>query len=378
MIEEEEDEEPIVITELKGQTYDIVSMCLLGKLWTNRSFNMFGLMETMKKLWGPTQGVSCRELGHNLISFQFKSKRDMKRVLDMEPWHFNKHILVLKQFTGDTQPSAMKIDKTPFWIRVYDLPMVGREEKVLKQIGARFGEVIDIDRETMNGISRSVRMKILLKLEHPLKRGTKIKIGNAESCWITVTYERLPYFCYSCGKLGHTYKDCLQRNEKYEEDEVIEDDLSYGDWMRASPMKMVRNVLDRNSEGNDKMSHAIFTPRSEGIKSKTRVESEIQIEPEVRTETKERKCGEEEDQVSELLNGLQRVEVSGGNEEKHITTNKQTKNPSANIIHLTTKTSITQTKNLSPGQTKNLTPDLPTKIMHPEEMSTTKLTPFVS
>lgn len=43
----------------------------------------------MKKLWNPTQGMTCSDLGNNLIAFQFKSL--------MEPWNFNKHVLVLKK-----------------------------------------------------------------------------------------------------------------------------------------------------------------------------------------------------------------------------------------------------------------------------------------
>lgn len=57
LVEEEDDEEPILIVESDEPNDDTVSICLLGKLWTSRSYNMFGLMKTMKKLWGPSQGV---------------------------------------------------------------------------------------------------------------------------------------------------------------------------------------------------------------------------------------------------------------------------------------------------------------------------------
>lgn len=117
-------------------------------------------------------------MGLNLISFQFKTKRDMKWVLAIEPWHFNKHVLVLKPFRGDIQPSTIKFDSTPFWIKVYDLPMVGREEKVLRQIGSRFGDVLEIEHKVLEGISRSVRMKVLVQLDKPLKEGQKFRLGS--------------------------------------------------------------------------------------------------------------------------------------------------------------------------------------------------------
>lgn len=89
----------------------------------------------------------------------------------MEPSQFNKHILVLKTISNDVQPSLMKFDSTS-WIRIYDIPLRGRDEKVIRQIGSRFGEVEDIDANTINGISRSVRIKIRLDLNKPMKRGT--------------------------------------------------------------------------------------------------------------------------------------------------------------------------------------------------------------
>lgn len=67
-------------------------------------------------------------------------------------------MLVLKKITNEVQPSAMVFDTTPFWIRIYDLPRIGREVATIRQIGARFGEVLEIDHTTLSGITQSVRV----------------------------------------------------------------------------------------------------------------------------------------------------------------------------------------------------------------------------
>lgn len=108
-----------------------------------------------------------------MIAFQFNTMRDLKRVKDMEPWHFNKHILVLKQITKDVQPSAMKFDEVPMWVRVYDLPINGKNADTIKQIGGRIGKVIEIDKETISSITRSVRIKVGIHLNKPLRRGLR-------------------------------------------------------------------------------------------------------------------------------------------------------------------------------------------------------------
>lgn len=203
MVYEEEEDEPIQIDDSHDATDETVTLCLPGKLWTDRPYNKYGLIETMKKVWCLSKGMICRELGDNLISFQFNNKRDLDSVITMEPWQFNKHILVLNPISGDIQPSLQKFDSCPFWIRLYDIPVRGRGEVTLRQIGMRFGVVKEIDSSTTTGIARSVRMKVVIGLTKPLRRGTKIKIGNSEPCWVPITYERLPSFCYWCGKLAY-------------------------------------------------------------------------------------------------------------------------------------------------------------------------------
>lgn len=259
IIEDEEEEEPLHIANQTTPNDTTVAMCLIEKLWTERSFNAYGLMDTMKKLWNPAKGVTCRELGQNMISFQFQSKKDMNRVLSMEPWHFNKQVLVLKPITAETQLWKMEFNTIHFWIRIYDLPFSSREEETMRQIGGRFGKVLEIDKDTITGVSRSVRIIVEIRIHKLLKRGTKIKIGNKPPTWLPITYERLPTFCYLCGKLGHLHKDCPNTQDDEEKEESVEDDcLPYGNWMRASPMKITRGLNERNGDAKDKLRRFLF------------------------------------------------------------------------------------------------------------------------
>lgn len=267
-VDDEDEEEPVQIPGELEVTDETVSLCLLGKLWTNRPYNMYGLFETMKKLWCPTKGMICRDMGANLLSFQFHSKRDLERVVAMEPWHFNKHVLVLKPITNETQPSQMKFDKTQFWIRLYDVPMMGRSEVCLKQIGSRFGEVVEIDTSTTDGLTKSVRIRVVLDLNKPIKRGTKIKIGTSTPCWIPATYERLSSFCYWCGNLGHTTKDCEKLHELEDEQGQIKEEANGGMGFRelhffniAMLAKQMWNIMQHPESLTHKILKAKYFPR---------------------------------------------------------------------------------------------------------------------
>lgn len=77
----------------------------------------------------------------------------MKNVLSMEPWSFNKHILVLRALASNEQPSMMKFDRALWWIRLYDILMMGREEGYLKQIGRKVGSFLEFDITTTTGLA---------------------------------------------------------------------------------------------------------------------------------------------------------------------------------------------------------------------------------
>lgn len=49
-----------------------------------------------------------------------------------------------------------------------------------------------------------------------------------DEVWVPITYEKLPEFCYNCGKMGHVLKVC----EDYEEDQ--NEELEFGLWLKET------------------------------------------------------------------------------------------------------------------------------------------------
>lgn len=59
-----------------------------------------------------------------------------------------------------------------------------------------------------------------MDIKKPLRRGTKLKVGSmAEEKWIPITIEKLPDFCYQCGRLGHVMNECEEEDSEDEEEE---------------------------------------------------------------------------------------------------------------------------------------------------------------
>ncbi|MBA0601165.1 hypothetical protein Gorai_004351, partial [Gossypium raimondii] len=52
------------------------------------------------------------------------------------------------------------------------------------------------------------RLKINLNVHKPLRRGVFVSSDNRNQWWISFKYEKLPLFCFGCGRMGHGLLEC--------------------------------------------------------------------------------------------------------------------------------------------------------------------------
>ena len=80
-------------------------------------------------------------------------------------------------------------------------------------LGSIIGEVVDVD----GGDSRSylvkfLRVRVILGIDKPLRRCLRVDIlGDGVETVMLLKYERLLGFCFCCGHLGHTMRDCPKK-----------------------------------------------------------------------------------------------------------------------------------------------------------------------
>ncbi|KAL2926349.1 Gag polyprotein [Bienertia sinuspersici] len=81
---------------------------------------------------------------------------------------------------------------------------------------------------------------------------------------LTQKYERLPVFCYWCGKIGHASREC----DDNKEEESAE--YTYGSWLKASPWKPMKDGRHKKEDEEGKgCERQLFVtkPRQEGNKA---------------------------------------------------------------------------------------------------------------
>ena len=252
---EDNDEEVDWAIDDTTEEEDKTALLLIGKVWTCRILNSPALMDTLKKIWQPKYGVETRKIEENMYSFQFFHWRDKRRVLEGQPWHFDKHAICFSEIQDDGKPSDLQLHSMPIWTRFYNLPFKGRGiDDNIKTLANKVGVFVQIDKTQECAIDRSIRVKTIVDVRYPLKSQVKLKIRGGDTIPIPVKYERLPLFCYICGKIGHGDRDCDEnKGDKSPE-------RRFSNQLRASPWKVPPKNGEDEVRGKG-MPRRLFFPK---------------------------------------------------------------------------------------------------------------------
>lgn len=80
------------------------------------------------------------------------------------------------------------------------------------------GQVVKMDVDADGKASGALLCaRVAIEIAKPLRRGVLLRMNKTEEPrWFDVQYERLPFYCFACGILGHSEVDCphpVARNE---------------------------------------------------------------------------------------------------------------------------------------------------------------------
>lgn len=176
--------------------------------FTRRALNMDSVARTFKPLWRSENGFKVQVEGDHKVLFVFDNKEDVDRILDAQPWSFDKSLVVLQRYDRNSPIEELSLDKASFWVQVHNIPIRYRNRSVAEDICESIGEV---HRSTENSEGEGgsfVRVRVTLDVYQPLCRGRVIQLEEGGKIWVNFKYERLPNFCYWCGCFDHGDKDC--------------------------------------------------------------------------------------------------------------------------------------------------------------------------
>ncbi|KAK4417188.1 hypothetical protein Salat_2544400 [Sesamum alatum] len=173
--------------------------------------------------------MMIRKISEERFCLVFNHQEDLRHALEMRPWTIDWNLRTLDVLRyivsclGQWEDKA-HIDQDVSWLKV-------------------------------------VCVRVLLNVTLPLKRALTLRSEAGDAPVIRFSYERLPNFCYLCGKLGHISRVCELRFQ----DDFVDPGQHppYGPWLRASGQ--MRNV--RASSPSSRPIYVWRTP-SNGLYSR--------------------------------------------------------------------------------------------------------------
>ncbi|XVF47337.1 hypothetical protein PTKIN_Ptkin03bG0101100 [Pterospermum kingtungense] len=136
------------------------------------------MIETFRVVWRLAKQFDVLMLDSNIFLFKFESKKDKNRALDAASWTFE---------------------------RVYGLPLNLISTNIVKSLGMKIRRLIEVDTNPYRfGWVRNIRMRVEIDIIKPLRCFvTVVKGYENDDIWGRLGYERLPFFCNGCGRIGH-------------------------------------------------------------------------------------------------------------------------------------------------------------------------------
>lgn len=235
------------VTDTSTESSQNHSLCLVGKLHTEKSANSFAIMDVMKKAWRAKKGLDAREWTNNLFLFRFQDPAEMVWVLKNQPWHFEGHLFTIRQLKPKEQPSQIQISEADLWLRIYDAPVSCMTTSYARAMANKIGRLAALD-PSLDFFGKFIRVKVAVDITKPLKRGLAVRVGGKQ-LWLPLKYEALPLFCFNCGMIGHSFKACDSLDHLEEQDPH---DLPFGTDIKASPLKKSRTM---NTKSDSPLSH---------------------------------------------------------------------------------------------------------------------------
>ena len=215
---------------------------LAGKFLTKRIVNAEAVARTFKPLWKPHGGLKIRDMGRNVLVFEFEDAIDLERVLEFEPWSYDKSLVIFQKTESVESAPSLEFSVISFWVQLHNVPETSLNQETGEVVGNTIGTTIRVADPEDDGEGREfLRIRVAMNITKPLPRCCKLRSEGKHIGWALLKFERLPNFCYWCGRVDHVEKDCeiwLKNREKYGKE-----DQQFGDWMRAEQYKSSRKSV---------------------------------------------------------------------------------------------------------------------------------------
>jgi hypothetical protein len=195
------------------------------------------MFEDMGAAWRLNKPIPVRNLGENRFILEFRVEEEYKYVINDGPWRHKGDALLVVPYDGFSRPSEVIIDSINLCVRFYDVPVTLMSAAFTAVLARKVSNnVLAIEGPVKNFL----RARVVYPLAEPLKPTVEATIKKMGTMNFDVKYEDVPFFCFRCGRMGHSKWECSDDEEESSEEEAEDEARKrkrFGEWIRESPLK---------------------------------------------------------------------------------------------------------------------------------------------
>ena len=119
--------------------------------------------------------LKIRDIGVNILLFEFEDNLDLERVLEHESWTFDKHIVIFERVSVVEEVPSLEFLRATFWVQLHNVPEKSLNQATGEAIGKTIGKVIEVaDPEDDGNGGEFLRVRIAIDISKPLPRCRKL------------------------------------------------------------------------------------------------------------------------------------------------------------------------------------------------------------
>ena len=84
--------------------------------------NVDAMARMFKPLWKLIGELKIQDVGDSILLFEFEDILDLERMLEFEPWLYDKHWVVFQKAIDDESVPLLDYSYTTFWMQVHNIP----------------------------------------------------------------------------------------------------------------------------------------------------------------------------------------------------------------------------------------------------------------